>query len=393
MTIPILLDVILVVILVGYVAYGLKIGLTRGVFVIAGVAAGIVLAVFIAPAISQMIPYAPARIVVAIAGTIALVASGHALGAAVGFGIRAGLEASRLHRIDRAFGGLAVGVVAALVISTVSFSASQLGVPIVSKTIAASNVLQAIENATPPSVVANIARWRTVFVNNALPLLGLPQGDPNALVPSIDSNTPALAAAAQSVVKITGNAYACGQGQTGSGFVVSAERVVTNAHVVSGISRPVVEALNGQVLQSTIVYFDPIDDLAVLAVPDLNLDPLAMTTAAGAGASTAIQGYPFGGPFTTNAALVQQISTFNSPNIYGKGSSPREVYTLAGEVNPGNSGGPLLTLDGDVVGAVFGGSTDQENVGYALTLTELQPVVDSAASFDTAVSSGDCISD
>jgi len=386
-----LLDLLLVGVLLGYAIYGVRIGLTRSLFVIAGVALGIFFAMLFAQNIAQFASVPQVRALVAIGVAIALVAAGHAVGSAVGKAIHVSIQTALLRGADRAVGGVAIFAVAALVISTVSFSAAQLGVPILSRTISASSVIRIIQDVTPDVVEANIARWRTALSNHALPLLGSPLGDPNAQIPTIDADSPALAAAAQSVVRITGNAYACGQGQTGSGFVIAPERIMTNAHVVSGTSGPVIEALNGQVLASSIVYFDSANDLAVLAVPGLTADALRLGDTARPGTSTAILGYPYGGPFTTNAALVQQVSTFASPNIYGEGNTTREVYTLAGQVNPGNSGGPLVTLDGDIAGTIFGSSTEQNNVGYALTLDAVRPIVENAADLSTTVSSGSCI--
>ncbi|MEL0627868.1 MarP family serine protease [Salinibacterium amurskyense] len=386
-----MLDLLLVGVLLGYAIYGIRLGLTRSIFVIAGVAVGIFLAMLFAQNIAQLASVPQVRVLVAVSVAIALVAVGHAVGSAAGKAIHVSIETKILRGADRAVGGLAIFVVAALVISTVSFSAAQLGAPILSRTISASSVIRTIQDVTPDVVEANIARWRTALSDRALPLLGSPLGDPNAQIPTIDADSPALAAAAQSVVRITGNAYACGQGQTGSGFVIAPERIMTNAHVVSGTSGPVVEALNGQVLPSSIVYFDSVNDLAVLAVPGLTADALRLGDTARPGTSTAIQGYPYGGPFTTSAALVQHVSTFESADIYGEGASPREVYTLAGQVNPGNSGGPLLTLDGDIAGTIFGSSTEQNNVGYALTLDAVRPIVENAADLSTTVSSGACI--
>ena len=294
-----MLDLLLVGVLLGYAIYGIRIGLTRSIFVIAGVAVGIFLAMLFAQNIAQLASVPQVRVLVAVSVAIALVAVGHAVGSAAGKAIQVSIETKILRGADRAVGGLAIFVVAALVISTVSFSAAQLGVPILSRTISASSVIRTIQDVTPDVVEANIARWRTALSDRALPLLGSPLGDPNAQIPTIDADSPALAAAAQSVVRITGNAYACGQGQTGSGFVIAPERIMTNAHVVSGTSGPVVEALNGQVLPSSIVYFDSVNDLAVLAVPGLTADALRLGDTARPGTSTAIQGYPYGGPFTT----------------------------------------------------------------------------------------------
>jgi len=200
-------------------------------------------------------------------------------------------------------------------------------------------------------------------------------------------------AAADSVVRITGNSYACGQSRTGTGFVVADDRIMTNAHVVAGTSRPVIEAPNGQVLVGTVVYFDVNDDLAIVAVSGLDARPLSEGIMAQPGDSAQIVGYPFGGPITATTAQVQNTKIFDSPNIYRLGHFPREAHMLAGQVSPGNSGGPLLTGEGDFVGIVFARATDRANVGYAMTLTELSPAVDGATTFTEPVSSGECIRD
>jgi S1-C subfamily serine protease len=388
-----LLDLLLIAVLLGYVAYGITVGLTRSVFVIAGVAAGVVAAVLFAPVISRAIPLPGSPVIVTIVLAIALIATGHAIGHAIAKALREGLENNRLRGIDHVAGGIAVGVLAALVVSTLSFSVAPLGSPWLSRTVAGSAVIRTIHDLTPSDVEAQIARLRTLLADQGATFFSSDLGAARERIPSITTDSSVLAAAAESVVRITGNAYACGQAQTGTGFVVADDRIVTNAHVVAGTERPVIEAPNGQVIVGTIVYFDASDDLAVIAVAGLNADPLSMGIAIRPGTRTAIQGYPYGGPITVEAAHVEQVAFANSPNIYGSGGSPREIYTLSGPVHPGNSGGPLLTLDGDVVGTIFARGADQKNLGYAMTLTELQPVVDEAPSLTATVSSGECIPD
>ena len=53
------------------------------------------------------------------------------------------------------------------------------------------------------------------------------------------------------------------------------------------------------------------------------------------------------------------MSSERITDIYGQDSSPREVYTLAANIQPGNSGGPLLSPEGQVAGVVFARSSDQ----------------------------------
>ncbi len=144
-------------------------------------------------------------------------------------------------------------------------------------------------------------------------------------------------------------------------------------------------------LTGTIVYFDPNDDLAVIAVPGLKAKALALTDTVGVNAAGAIDGYPFGGPFVTSPAKVVSVDTASVNDIYGKTRSDREVYSLATTVNEGDSGGPFLTEKGEVAGVVFAKSANTANLGYAMTMKELDPVAAQAAGLSSGVSSGSCV--
>jgi S1-C subfamily serine protease len=272
-------------------------------------------------------------------------------------------------------------------------SVGALGIPFLSTAISGSWVVRSIETLTPAPVDAGLAQLRSFVLNEGLPSIGEALGGitDSPGVPDIDTGTDSLAIAAQSVVRINGNAYACGQSQSGSGFVVAADRIVTNAHVVAGVPEPVVEAPNGQALDGRVVYFDPDVDLAVIAVQGLEVAPLELSAPLAVGDDAVIDGYPFGGPFTTGPARVLAVSTEQLADIYGSRTSAREVYSLAALVIPGNSGGPLLTPDGDVAGVIFARSASDDTLGYAMTNTELAPVAQAAASLDTPIQPGSCI--
>jgi S1-C subfamily serine protease len=386
-----ILDVLLLLMLLGYVAYGFRNGLSRSVFTIAGIIAGIIAAFFLTPVIVNLVPIPFLRLGVTIAVAVGFVAIGHAIGSAIGRWIRRGILRGPLSGLDRVLGAVVTGVVAALVASMVAFSVGQLGVPVLSRAIAGSTFLRIVNTLTPDPVESFLAQVRSAVVDRGIPLFtGALDGTPT--IPQIDTGSGALNAAAQSVVRITGNAYACGVSQAGTGFVVYDDRVVTNAHVVAGVTEPVVETLAGQSLTGTVVYFDPIDDLAVIAVPGLDAAALPLAATLAAGTDAAVEGYPYGGPFSSGAANVISVSSPAVPDIYGATRNQREVYTLAADIREGNSGGPLLTLDGSVAGVVFARSGDTTNVGYAMTMTELEPVTNQAAGLTEAVSSGACVS-
>jgi len=386
-----ILDILLVILLLGYVVYGFVNGLSRSLFVIAGVVAGAIAAYFLVPIVSAWVPWAWFRPGATIAATLLLILAGHALGSTVGKGVRSGIEKTALSGIDRLLGAALTGIAAALIASVVGASVGQLGFPLLSRAIAGSSVLRTISTLTPDPVEAWVAQLRGVVAASGLPVISDAFGGSSPTIPQIDTGSAALNQAAQSVVRITGNAYACGVAQSGTGFVVSPDRIVTNAHVVAGVTEPVVESPNGQAVAGTVVYFDPIGDLAIIAAPGLTAAPLPLGPTAAVGADAAVMGYPFGGPFTVGAATVLRVSEVLVDNIYGTGRNLRDVYTLAADVRQGNSGGPLLGLDGTVIGVIFATSAETANVGYAVTMEELNPVASAAPTLSAAASTGDCV--
>lgn len=386
------LDLILILALLSYLVYGLRNGFLVTVGGIAGFAAGAVAAFFAVPLVSGFVADSGWRLTAIVAAAVVLVVLGHGLGTMVGRQIRGAVRIRPLRAVDRLVGGAVSVAVSALVMSMLAFSISSLGVPIVSQQLAQSRVIRFIDGLTPDPVKATMAQLRSAVIGNGIPTLieGLDQGQ--ALpVPNASTDTPALNRAAESVLRIAGTAYECGQNQTGTGFVVSEDRVVTNAHVVAGVSQPVVELPDGGAMQGRVVYFDTRHDLAVLAVEDLPSQPLTLSSDLPGGSPAAFAGYPHGGPFQSKPATVQDITTVLVPDIYGSNPSPEEIYRLAGDVQPGNSGGPLLTTDGQVAGVIFAKATADTEMGFAITMDDLNPVAAQAPALTAPVSSGQCI--
>ncbi|TLM84359.1 MarP family serine protease [Pseudarthrobacter sp. NamE2] len=386
------LDLILILALLSYLVYGLRNGFLVTVGGIAGFAAGAVAAFFAVPLVSGFVEDSGWRLTAIVAAAVVLVVLGHGLGTMVGRQIRGAMRIRPLRAVDRVVGGAVNVVVSALVMSMLAFSISSLGVPIVSQQLAESKVIRFIDGLTPTPVKATMAELRSAVIGNGIPTLieGLEQG-PAVPVPNASTDTPALNRAAQSVLRIAGTAYECGQNQTGTGFVVSPDRVVTNAHVVAGVSQPVVEMLDGGAMPGRVVYFDTKHDLAVLAVEDLPLQPLPLSGDLPGGSAAAFAGYPHGGPFQSKPATIQDITTVLVPDIYGSNPAPEEIYRLAGDVQPGNSGGPLLTTEGQVAGVIFAKATSDTDMGFAITMDDLNPVAAQAGSLSAPVSSGQCI--
>lgn len=399
MSIPGILDAILILLILAYFSYGWVTGFARSIFGMAGIVAGGVAAFFAIPLIGSWIPWPEWRLPLILLAVFALVATGLVLGSLVGRAIGRSLEETRLGVVDRIGGALVNAVVAALIASMVSFSIGSLGVPVLSQAIAGSGVLRTIEQVTPAPLRNGMAQLRSVVIQDAIPRIISAAGeieDPTApteppTIPDVDKASPSLETAARSVVKVTGTAYQCGQNQSGSGFVVAANRIVTNAHVVAGVSEPVIEVPGAGAFSGRVVYFDPMNDLAVISVSGMAAAPIPVGTTLKEGSDAVFDGYPLGGPFQSNSARVERVIDVNIYDIYGENPHLMEVYQLAAQVRSGNSGGPLLSTDGRVVGVVFAKSTSVENVGYAHTMKELSPVVNGAPSFTAPVSSGSCI--
>jgi S1-C subfamily serine protease len=387
-----ILDILLLLLLLGYLIAGLRNGFLVTLGGIVGFAAGAVAAFFAIPLVSTLVPDDGWRLTAIIATAVVLIIVGQALGAGFGGAIRRWMDFPPLRLMDRLLGGAMNLVVAALVLSMLAFSVSSLGVPFISQQIAASRVITGIDAATPDPVKAWLAQLRSIVVQDGIPKVieGVAPDEP-VTIPDANVDTPALNQAAESVLRIAGTAFQCGQNQTGSGFVIAPERVITNAHVVAGVNEPVVEVPRGAALPARVVYFDAVSDLAVLAVDGLETRPLPLGEPLPAGAPAAFAGYPAGGPLRLEAASVQGMSDVFVQNIYGAEPSALQIYTLAADVQQGNSGGPLLDQQGRVAGVIFARATENTQVGYALSLAELAPVAAQAPALSETVSAGQCI--
>jgi len=180
-----------------------------------------------------------------------------------------------------------------------------------------------------------------------------------------------------SVLRIEGRS--CSGIGTGSGFVSDAGLVITNAHVVAGMRYPFVETRDGQRLRATVAHFDSSLDLAILRVSGLTAEPLAFVgNAPVAGDEGIVLGYPGGGPFTAEPGRVLERFTAISRDIYGDQETRRTVFGLHADVAPGNSGGPMLSRSGEVMGVIFARSTTTDQVGYMLENTAVQDALEDA---------------
>jgi len=162
----------------------------------------------------------------------------------------------------------------------------------------------------------------------------------------------------------------------GTGVViVDKGTILTNLHVVLGAKRVQVVFADGLESDATITGVRPEHDLAVLQAQTIPDDLFAATMRSTAdlalGDQVVAVGFPFGiGPSVTAGVVSGLRREFRSPE--GKRVLTNLIQFDAA-VNPGNSGGPLVTLDGEVVGIVTGilNPTDQRffvGIGFAVPI-------------------------
>jgi len=196
---------------------------------------------------------------------------------------------------------------------------------------------------------------------------------PNIRGPQLDVEPPRSAvardpdvqAAAPSVVRVLSNS--CGLGVAGSGWVAGPGIVVTNAHVVAGSSETSIEP-NGsdERLSATAIAFDPHNDVAVLRVPSLARPALSFAREVKVTEPGAVLGFPLNGPFKILPARVGRTATVLANDAYGRRLVRRKVTAFRADVQPGNSGGPIVDVAGHVSGTVFSKVIVGPEGGYAV---------------------------
>ena len=111
---------------------------------------------------------------------------------------------------------------------------------------------------------------------------------------------------------------ACGLGVEGSGWVAAPGLVVTNAHVVAGEDDTTVSLADGSAFDATVVHYDTLNDLALLAVDGLDAPPLSLADGR-RGDEAAVIGYPGNGPLAFTPAQARR----------DRASSPARTPTAA----------------------------------------------------------------
>ncbi|MHC3439347.1 S1C family serine protease [Natrialbaceae archaeon A-gly3] len=189
------------------------------------------------------------------------------------------------------------------------------------------------------------------------------------------------------VAQVTAHGVSTDDGRArgqGSGFVYDDSHVVTNEHVVRGGEDVELQYVNGDWTTSELVGTDYHSDLAVLEVdhvPDV-ADPFSLTEQHPVvGQEVAAIGNPLGLEGTMTRGIVSGVNrSLPMPEEYavdGLRYSFSNVVQTDAAVNPGNSGGPIVGLNGEVVGVVNAGSPFTNNIGFAISAALTRRVVPS----------------
>ncbi len=323
---------------------GFRRGLVVGVFSLAGLVLGFALGSRVVPSLvdRDLGHWVP---LVALGGAMLCAALGQAIGGLVGRSLRRALLVLPPLRLFDHVGGGVLGAVTGLALCW-AVGAALLYLPgqtELRRYARDSVILSTLNEEVPPDRLIDALARFDPFASIVGPAAGVAPPDPAVL----DSS--GVNGAALSVVRVVGTA--CGVGVEGSGWVAGAGLVVTNAHVVAGVRTPRVDRNDGRVLAARVVGFDKHNDVAILRVPGLTARPLPLADAV-EGTPAGLLGYPENGPYAESAVRVGGVVRVFGRDAYGA-FGQRQVTTIRGVVQSGNSGGPVVDAQGRVITTVF----------------------------------------
>jgi S1-C subfamily serine protease len=387
-------DLVIVLAAVGYAVGGYRNGAVVGFFSLAGFFGGAVLGAQLARPLGSHLAGGRSQVPVAIVCVLMIALVGQLVAVWIAGQVRNRLHWRVAQVLDSGIGAV-LGVISVLLVSwMVAVPLASSPYQSLNSAVRRSSVVTGVNDVVPTSVrdlYGNLQRFidRSGFpqVFGALQPTRIVTVDPpdQTLV-----NSAGVIADRNSVLKIRGEAPSCNREIEGSGFVYSAGRVLTNAHVVAGTDRVTVE-FNGRELTAKVVLYDPTRDVAVLNVPGLSAPALPFAAEpAATNANAVVLGYPEDGPFDVRAARVRDLGEISGQDIYGRGNVTRTIYSLRSIVRSGNSGGPLISPDGQVLGMVFATALDDPETGFALSNSEIATDAAAGQAATAGVATGSC---
>lgn len=205
------------------------------------------------------------------------------------------------------------------------------------------------------------------LVSQGIPSAQTPLASPQQSAGKGDAGAPRrtvanlVAEAAPATVSITGETSDGGK-TTGSGFVIDASgTLVTNLHVVEGLSRVTIRLPNGDSFERVVVRaYDEAKDIAILQVPGFSLPVVRLgnSDTVRQGDSVLLMGNPLGLTGTVSSGLISAVRQFDG----------YRVFQTDAAASPGNSGGPMLNDAGEVVGIFTFRITGGENLNFVVPI-------------------------
>jgi S1-C subfamily serine protease len=292
-----------------------------------------------------------------------------------------------------AVGGAVLSVVAVLLVAWmlgVAISGSRI--PGISPQVRESRVLVKVNDVMPAQAQQALRSFDDVVGSSFFPRYLEPFAQERiASVPAAQRRVlrdPDIRDAAESVYKVR-SSNRCGSGVEGTGFLYAPNKLMTNAHVVAGVTEPIVK-VGDRSVSGTVVYYNSDVDIAVIDVPELDGPTIGFDLKGKARQQGATLGFPQDGPFDAQPVRIRGDQRLRSPDIYGDGTVTRHVFSLRGLIRPGNSGGPVVSTGGRVLGVVFAASVSDHNTGYALTAEQVRRAAAIGLDAKKRVSSGNC---
>ncbi len=389
-----MVDIFLIVVMVLFAISGYRQGFVIGALSLGGFFSGVLIGLQLGPLLARQFENGTVRLVVALGVILVLAVLGQTLAGWLGTNLRQVIQSKPVQYLDDA-GGALVSVVAVLFAAwlvAVPFGSTPF--PTINAAVRDCAILGGVTELVPEEVRALSSGLRDTLDTNGFPdVFG---GLARTQAREVAAPDPALAGSKvvkdskSSVLKILGSAPSCSRRIEGTGFVYAKERVMTNAHVVAGTREVVVES-GGRQIEGKVVVYDPKRDLAVLYVPGLDAPVMNFVRKeAATGASAIVLGYPQDGPYNAQSARIRDVGDITGPDIYESGDVTRDIYTIKSLVRSGNSGGPLIDPNGDVLGVIFAAAADDKNVGFALTAEEAAPVAQNGRVNTREVRTGEC---
>ncbi len=365
------------------VVRGARLGFLAGVFSLVGVVLGASLGSRLAPLLLPEGGRPGFGVGITLISILAFAVLGEVVARAVGGALRARLSSPASQALD-GLGGAALGLTLSLVLVWIVGLFALQFPPFVGlhPAVEESRILQTLDERMPSGLLT-----QAVAELNPLPRIRGPEADVPAPKERI-ARDPEVLAASSRTVRVS--SIACGYGVEGSGWVAAPDLVVTNAHVVAGeVATRVQLEGTGPRRQAEVVLFDDRNDVAILRVDGLSLPPIPLA-APRLGEPAAVIGFPENGPLDIRPARTGETKRVRSGDAYNEGLVERVVTSFRVYVRPGNSGGPAVNADGEVVSTIFASRTDSNRAGYGIPSQIVQRHLQLAAGRKAPVSTVEC---